>query len=97
MNSFNILKDNKQIISFLYLFLSILGAVLPMMANFEFAKAYGDSFDINNFIALANVNPAGFTFAKAMKLLISKLSPYALANSKFAIIGRTAPKIDRKR
>ena len=40
---------------------------------------------------------AGFAFAKEMKLFISKLFPYSLANSKFANIGRTAPKIDRKR
>ena len=64
MNSSNILKDNKQVLSFLYLFLSILGAVLPMMANFEFAKEYGNSFDISNFIALANVNPAAQSISR---------------------------------
>ena len=64
MNSFNILKDNKKILSFLYLFLSILGAVLPMMANFEFAREYGNNFDINNFIALANVNPAAQSISR---------------------------------
>ena len=64
MNSFNILKDNSQILSFLYLFLSILGAILPMMANFEFAREYGNNFDINNFIALANVNPAAQSISR---------------------------------
>ena len=64
MNSFNILKDNKQVLSFLYLFLSILGAILPMMANFEFARQYGNSFDISNFIALANVNPAAQSISR---------------------------------
>ena len=64
MNSSNILKDNKQVLSFLYLFLSILGAVLPMMANFEFAREYGNSFDIGNFIALANVNPAAQSISR---------------------------------
>ena len=64
MNSSNILKDNKQVLSFLYLFLSILGAVLPMMANFEFAREYGNSFDISNFIALANVNPAAQSISR---------------------------------
>ena len=64
MNSFNILKDNKQVLSFLYLFLSILGAILPMMANFEFARQYGNSFDISNFIALANINPAAQSISR---------------------------------
>jgi len=64
VNSFNILKDNKQVLSFLYLFLSILGAILPMMANFEFARQYGNSFDISNFIALANVNPAAQSISR---------------------------------
>ena len=64
MNSLIILKDNKQIISYLYLFLSILGAILPMLANFDFAMEYGNSFDINNFIALANANPAAQSISR---------------------------------
>ena len=64
MNSLNILKDNQKILSYLYLFLSILGAILPMMANFEFAKEYGNSFDIKNFISLANANPAAQSISR---------------------------------
>ena len=64
MNSFNIFKDNKQMLSFLYLILSILGAILPMMANFQFARDYGNSFDINYFIALANANPAAQSISR---------------------------------
>ena len=64
MNSLSILKDNKQILSYLYLFLSILGAILPMLANFDFAMEYGNNFDINNFIALANANPAAQSISR---------------------------------
>ena len=64
MNLLNILKDNKQILSYLYLFLSILGAILPMLANFDFAMKYGNSFDINNFITLANANPAAQSISR---------------------------------
>ena len=35
-----------------------------MMANFEFAKEYGNSFDINNFISLANANPAAQSISR---------------------------------
>ncbi len=64
MNSLSIIKDNKQILSYLYLFLSILGAIFPMLANFDFATEYGNSFDINNFIALANANPAAQSISR---------------------------------
>ena len=64
MNSLNILKDNKQILSYIYLFLSIVGAILPMMANLNFAMEYGNSFDIKNFISLANANPAAESISR---------------------------------
>ena len=64
MNSLSILKDNKQILCYLYLLLSILGAILPMLANFDFAMEYGNNFDINNFIALANANPAAQSISR---------------------------------
>ena len=64
MNSFSLLKDNKYILSYLYLFLSILGAILPMISNFNFAMEYGTSFDINQFIQLANANPAAESISR---------------------------------
>ena len=64
MNSFSLLKDNKYILSYLYLFLSILGAVFPMISNFNFAMEYGTSFDINQFIQLANANPAAESISR---------------------------------
>ena len=64
MNSFNLLKDNKYILSYLYLLLSILGAILPMISNFNFAMEYGSSFDINQFIQLANANPAAESISR---------------------------------
>ena len=64
MNSFNLLKDNKYILSYLYLFLSILGAILTMISNFNFFIEYGPSFDINKFIQLANANPAAESISR---------------------------------
>ena len=64
MNLLNLLKDNKNILSYLYLFLSILGAILPMISNFNFAMEYGSSFDINQFIQLANANPAAESISR---------------------------------
>ena len=64
MNSFLLLKDNKYIISYLYLFISILGAIFPMISNFNFVMEYGSSFDINQFIQLANANPAAESISR---------------------------------
>ena len=44
--------------------LSILGAILPMISNFNFAMEYGSSFDINQFIQLANANPAAESISR---------------------------------
>ena len=64
MNSFGLLKDNKYILSYLYLFLSIMGAIFPMISNFNFAIEYGASFDIIQFIQLANANPAAESISR---------------------------------
>ena len=64
MNSFFLLKDNKYIISYLYLFISILGAIFPMISNYNFVMEYGSSFDINQFIQLANANPAAESISR---------------------------------
>ena len=64
MNSFFLLKDNKYIMSYLYLFISILGAIFPMISNFNFVMEYGSSFDINQFIQLANANPAAESISR---------------------------------
>ena len=82
MNLLNILKDNKQILSYLYLFLSILGAVLPMMANIDFAREYGNSFDMNNFIYLANANPAAQSISRDLLVGASAIFIWIVNESK---------------
>jgi hypothetical protein len=42
----------------IFLTLTIAGALLPWTANIDFIRKYGPSFDIGQFIALANANPA---------------------------------------
>ena len=82
MNSLNILKDNKQILSYVYLFLSIIGAILTMTANFDFAMEYGNSFDINNFIALANANPASQSITRDLLIGASAVFIWIVNESK---------------
>ena len=56
----------KQIIwlKWVYLLFAILGAILPTLANIEFAQIYGPSFDIQLFIELANSNPASQSLSR---------------------------------
>ena len=82
MNSLNILKDNKQKLSYLYLFLSFLGAILPMMANYQFAMEYGSSFDINKFILLANANPAAQSISRDLLIGASAVFIWIVNESK---------------
>ena len=82
MNSLNILKDNKQTLSYIYLFLAILGAILPMMANFDFAKEYGNTFDLKNFISLANANPAAQSISRDLLVGASAVFIWIVNESK---------------
>ena len=82
MNLLKILKDNKQTLSFIYLFLSIIGAILPMMANFNFAMEYGNSFDIKNFILLANANPAAQSISRDLLVGASAVFIWIVNESK---------------
>ena len=82
MDSFNFLKDNKYILSYLYLLLSILGAILPMISNFNFAMEYGTSFDINQFIQLANANPAAESISRDLLIGASAVFIWIVNESK---------------
>ena len=82
MNSLNILKNNKQILSYIYLFLSILGSILPMIANFNFIKEYGSGFDIMNFISLANANPAAQSISRDLLIGASAIFIWIVNESK---------------
>ena len=82
MYSLKILKDNKKTLSYLYLFLSILGAILPMMANFDFAMEYGNNFDIKNFILLANANPAAQSISRDLLVGASAIIIWIINESK---------------
>ncbi|MCP9776198.1 DUF2834 domain-containing protein [Cyanobium sp. WAJ14-Wanaka] len=55
-------------LQWLYLGLAIAGAVLPWLANLDFIRAYGNTFDITQFIALANANPAAQSLSRDLAI-----------------------------
>ena len=82
MNSSNLLKDNKYIISYIYFFLSIIGAFLTMQANYNFVIEYGSNFDIKQFILLANANPAAISISRDLLIGASAVFIWIVNESK---------------
>ena len=74
----------KQIkwLKWVYLLLAILGAILPTLANIEFAKSYGPSFDIKLFIELANINPAAQSLSRDLFIGASAVFVWIISESR---------------
>ena len=74
----------KQIkwLKWIYLFLAILGAVLPTLANIEFAKTYGPSFDIQLFLEMANNNPASQSLSRDLFVGSTAVFVWIISESK---------------
>ena len=66
----------------LYLALAVAGAVLPWLANLDYMKAYPGSFDIGQFIALANVNPAAQSLSRDLAIGSSAVLIWIVAESR---------------
>tara|TARA_Y100001968_G_C19146222_1_gene613912 strand:- start:48 stop:410 length:363 start_codon:yes stop_codon:yes gene_type:complete len=68
-------------LKWVYLLLAILGAILPTLANIEFAKMYGASFDIQLFIDLANNNPASQSLSRDLFIGASAVFIWIISES----------------
>lgn len=53
-----------SLLQLLYLALAVAGAILPWLANLDYIRASGGSFDIATFIAQANANPAASSLSR---------------------------------
>ena len=69
-------------LKWVYLCLAILGAVLPTLANIEFVRNYGPSFDIQLFIELANNNPASQSLSRDLFIGSSAVFVWIVSESK---------------
>tara|TARA_B100000214_G_C23748936_1_gene526780 strand:+ start:161 stop:511 length:351 start_codon:yes stop_codon:yes gene_type:complete len=69
-------------LKWLYLVLAILGAILPTLANIEFAKSYGPAFDIQLFIQLANNNPAAQSLSRDLLIGSTSVFVWIISESK---------------
>ena len=71
-----------KLLKWVYLLLAILGAVLPTLANIEFARNYGPSFDIKLFIDLANKNRASQSLSRDIFIGASAVFVWIISESK---------------
>ncbi len=69
-------------LKWVYLLLAILGAILPTLANIEFVKSYGSSFDIQLFIQLANNNPASQSLSRDLFIGAAAVFIWIISESK---------------
>ena len=69
-------------LKWVYLLFAILGGVLPTLANIEFARNYGPSFDIKLFIELANNNPASQSLSRDLFIGASAVFVWIISESK---------------
>ena len=53
-----------------------------MLANLEFAREYGNSFDINNFISLANATPAAQSISRDLLVGASAIFKWIVSESR---------------
>ena len=51
-------------IQWVYLALALAGAILPWMATLAFIRTSGNAFDLAQFVALANANPAAQSLSR---------------------------------
>ena len=69
-------------LKWIYLILALLGAVLPTMANIDFVRNYGPSFDLQLFIELANNNPAAQSLSRDLFLGSTAVFVWIISESK---------------
>ena len=55
-------------LKWLYLALAISGAILPWLANVDFIREYGSSFDLGMFVRLAHANPAASSLSRDLAI-----------------------------
>ena len=72
----------RKLLSVIYLIFAILGAILPTLANIDFAQNYGPGFDISKFIELANVNPAAQSLSRDLLIGAGAITIWMISESK---------------
>jgi len=69
-------------LAWLYLALAVAGGGLPWLANLDYMRQYGASFDIKVFVALANANPAAQSLSRDLLIGASAFTVWMVIESR---------------
>ena len=69
-------------LAWLYLGLAIAGGVLPWLANLDYMRQYGSSFDVALFVQLANANPAAQSLSRDLLVGASAITIWIVVESR---------------
>lgn len=69
-------------LAWLYLALAVAGAVLPWLANIDFARQHGSSFDVGLFVQLANANPAAQSLSRDLAVAATAVTIWMVSEGR---------------
>ncbi len=72
----------RQLLSYFYILMAFLGAILTISANIDFINNYGPGFDIRLFINLANINPAAKSLSRDLFISSSAIFVWIVSEAK---------------
>jgi hypothetical protein len=70
------------LLAWLYLALALAGAIFPWLANIDFIQTYGSGFDLGQFIALANANPAAQSLSRDLAVSATAVTIWLVIESR---------------
>jgi hypothetical protein len=72
----------KAPLAWLYLVLAVAGGVLPWLANLDFLRQHGPSFDLALFVDQANVNPAAQSLSRDLAVGATAVTIWMVSESR---------------
>jgi len=69
-------------LAWLYLALAVAGGILPWLANLDYMRQYGSSFDLGLFVELANANPAAQSLSRDLLVGATAVTLWIVVESK---------------
>ena len=72
----------KPWLAWIYLAFAVAGGVLPWMANLDFMRDYGTSFDLKVFVDLANANPAAQSLSRDLLIGAAAVTTWMIVESR---------------
>ena len=76
------MTEYRSLLSWIYLLFALSGAVLTALANIDFINQYGPTFDLDQFIKLANINPAARSLSRDLMVSASAIFIWIIIESR---------------